>query len=118
MPAGAACTGIYVGKDVSADGSVIFARSNDYPDVWGNHIKVTPRLENELGRLMPISADGKIKTEIPATTFKYTSTPFMNSTQAYNELCSDATACTNEYGVSITMAVTAFPNNASLEATP
>lgn len=118
IPAGSACTGIYVGKDVSADGSAIIARSNDYPDVWGNHLEVTPRIENEPGRLMPVSADGKIKTEIPATTFKYTSTPLMNSSQKYANLSHDATACTNEYGVSITMAVTAFPNDAALEADP
>lgn len=118
IPASSACTGIYVGKDVSADGSVIIARSNDFQEVLGNHLKVTPRVENEPGRQMPVSFDGKVKTEIPATTYQYTSTPFMNSTKAYGEMGTDATACTNEYGVSMTMSVTAFPNNASLEADP
>ena len=114
----AACTAVYVGPDVSADGSIIFARTNDYQDVWGNYITVTPRVENEPGRLMPVSMDGSVKTEIPATTYKYTSTPYMNSTTEYNKYNHDAAACTNEYGVAITMSVTAFPNKAALEADP
>lgn len=119
MNACAACTAVYVGQDVSADGSIILARSNDEPDVWGNHITVTPRVENSFGRLMPVSIDGKIKTEIPATTYKYTATPYMNSTTAYNnESVHDAAACTNEYGVAMTMSVTAFPNEAALKADP
>ena len=116
--ASAACTAIYIGSDVSADGSTIMARSNDFPEVYGNHITVTPRVENQPGRFMPVSWDGKVKTEIPATTYKYTSTPFMNSTRAYNGFNQDSTACTNEYGVAMTMSVTAFANNSSLEAAP
>lgn len=118
MQACAACTAVYVGSDVSADGSVIFARSNDYPEVWGNHITVTPRVENQPGRTMPVSVDGKTTTEIPATTYKYTATPFMDSSRAYNGLTQDAAACTNEYGVAMSMSITAFPNNASLKADP
>ena len=118
MQACSACTAVYVGQDVSADGSIIVARSNDYPEVWGNHITVTPRVENEPGRLMDVSEGGKVKTEIPATTYKYTATPYMNSTTAYNNCSIDAATCTNEYGVAMTMSVTAYSNNASLEADP
>ena len=118
MQACAACTAVYVGSDVSADGSTIYARSNDFPDVCGNHLTVTPRVENQPGRFMPVSIDGKVKTEIPATTYQYTATPFMNSSMAYNGLIQDAAACTNEYGVAMSMSVTAFPNNKSLEADP
>ena len=115
----AACTAVYVGPDVSADGSIILARSNDHQDVWGTHITVTPRVENSPGRLMPVSEDGTVKTEIPATTYQYTSTPYMNSTTAYNgEKVHDAAACTNEYGVAMTFSVTAFPNEAALKADP
>ncbi len=59
--ASAACTAIYVGSDVSADGSTIMARSNDFPEVYGNHITVTPRVENQPGRFMPVSWDGKVR---------------------------------------------------------
>ena len=118
MQASSACTAVYVGSDVSSDGSIIFARSNDYRDVYGSHITVTPRVENEPGRFMPIDEAETVKTEIPATTYKYTATPYMNSTKEYGEVSSDAAACTNEYGVAMTMSVTAFPNNESLEADP
>ena len=115
----AACTAVYVGSDVSADGSIILARSNDYNDIWGNHITVTPRVENDSGRFMAVSADGKIKTEIPATTYKYTATPYMNSTTAYNnESVRDAAAGANEYGVVMTFSVTAFSNEKALKADP
>ena len=118
MQACAACTAVYVGQDVSEDGSIILARSNDHQDVWGNHITVTPRVENEPGRLMDLNEGGKVKVEIPPTTYRYTATPYMNSTTASNNCSRDASCVTNEYGVAMTMSVTAFPNNASLEADP
>ena len=118
MQASAACTAVYVGKDASTDGSIIFARSNDYQELYGNHLTVTPRVENTPGREMPISGDGNVTTEIPATTYKYTATPYMNSTMNISETDCDAAACTNEYGVSMSMSVTAYPNEKALEADP
>lgn len=118
MQACSACTSVYVGSDVSADGSVIFSRSNDNQDVAGNHITVTPRVENEPGRVMPINNNGSVKTELPSTTYKYTATPSMNSTTAYNGLGDDAAVCTNEYGVAMTMSVTAFVNDEAMKADP
>ncbi|MBR0058498.1 MAG: C69 family dipeptidase [Methanobrevibacter sp.] len=119
MQVSAACTGIYVGKDASADGSTIIARSNDYRADWGNHITVTPHVDNSPGRFMPVSADGEVKTEIPATTYKYTATPYMDSAGVVaNRTDCDAAACTNEYGVSMTMSVSAHLNNESLKADP
>ena len=118
MQASAACTAVYVGSEVSADGSLIFARSNDVQEVFGNHITVNPRVENESGRVMPVSKDGNVTTEIPETTYKYTATPFMNSTMEYCGFGPDATACTNEYGVAMSMSVTAFPNEVALKADP
>ena len=118
MQASAACTGVYVGQDVSDDGSIIIARSNDFRALWGNHITVTPHVDNSPGRFMPVSADGEVKTEIPATTYKYTATPYMKSATAYNGADCDAAACTNEYGVSMTMSVSAYLNNDSLKADP
>ena len=67
---------------------------------------------------MPVSDDLTVKTEIPATTYKYTATPFMNSTTADVGCPHDATACTNEYGVAMTMAVTGFSNENALKADP
>ena len=31
-----ACTAVYVGRQISEDGTTIIAKSNDYQDVWGN----------------------------------------------------------------------------------
>ena len=119
MQACAACTGVYVGSDVSDDGSIIVARSNDYAAVWGNHITVTPGVENESGRVMPVSDDGDIKTEIPETTYQYTATPYMDSAlAAADEVVRDAAGATNEHGVVMTMSVTAYINDAAVKADP
>ena len=113
-----ACTGVYIGKKASADRTVIIARSSDLQTVWGNHVTVTERAENEPGRKMQVDVGGKVFAEIPATTYKYTAAPFFSSTMAANSVANDAGACTNEYGVAITMAVTAFANEDALAADP
>ena len=118
MQASAACTGVYVGKDVSTDGSMIIARTNDYQGAVPNHLTVTPRVENSPGRVMPVSIDQAVKTEIPATTYKYTATPVMNSSAEEWDGSGDAAVCTNEYGVAMTMSISAFPNDAALNADP
>ncbi|WP_407378963.1 C69 family dipeptidase [Methanobrevibacter sp.] len=118
MQACAACTAVYVGSDTSDDGSVIVARSNDYPAVWANHIEVTPAVENQPGRVMPVNEYGSVKTEIPANTYKYTSTPYMDSTVAATGYSHDAAAAANEKGVAMTMSVTAYANSAALRADP
>ena len=117
MQASTACTAVYVGPDVSDDGSIIIARSNDYPADWGTNITVNPSVENESGRFMPVSDDGEIEIEIPETTYQYTATPYMDSALAINgEVARDAAGATNEYGVVMTMSVTAYLNDAALIA--
>ena len=113
-----ACTAVYVGKDVSADGTTIMAKSNDCGDVFGDYIAVEKAVKNKPGRKMPIDQGGSVFTEIPATTYKYVCTPWMNSTMAYNKLCRDATICSNEKGVSMLMSITSFSNAAALKADP
>ena len=114
----AACTGIYVGRGASTDGTVIIARSSDNQAVWGNHVTVNERVEKQPGRKMQVDMAGTVFAELPETTYRYTATPFLESVMAANGVPNDATACTNEYGVAITMAVTAFANVAALEADP
>ena len=118
MQACTACTAVYVGSDASDDGSAIVARSNDYPAVWGNHITVTPAVENQPGRVMPVNEYGSVRTEIPANTYQYTSTPYMDSTVAATGYSHDAAAATNNKGVAMTMSVTAYSNSAALRADP
>ncbi|MBR3672644.1 MAG: C69 family dipeptidase [Spirochaetia bacterium] len=116
--AASACTGVYVGPAASADGTAFIARSSDNQAVWGNHITITPRVENKPGRTMQVDMNGKVFANIPATTYKYTATPFFSSVMNGAGVPNDATACTNEYGVSMTMAITAFANSAALKADP
>lgn len=113
-----ACTAVYVGKDASDDGTIIIGRSNDYPDIWPNYVTVVERVENKPGRTMPIDNEDTVMVEIPATTYKYTATPWMESATKYNGLESDAAACANEYGVVMTMSISSFTRAEALEADP
>lgn len=113
-----ACTAVYVGQDASDDGTIIIARSNDYPDIWPNYVIVVDRVENQPGRTMPIDNDDTVFVEIPETTYKYTATPWMESATEYNGLESDAAACANEYGVVMTMSISSFTKDEALAADP
>ncbi len=113
-----ACTAVYVGRLVSTDGTTILAKSNDYQDVWGNYVAVTERVENQPGRKMPVDNEGTVFADLPDTTYRYTSTPFMDSAVAINGLGRDATVCANEYGVTMIMSITSFSNRAALQADP
>ena len=113
-----ACTAVYVGPEASADGTLIIAKSNDYQDVWPNYVTIVERVENEPGRTMPVDVGRTVFVEIPATTYRYTATPWMDSAQAMNGLTQDATICSNEYGVSMIMSITAFTNDRALSADP
>ena len=113
-----ACTGAYVGSEVSEDGTIILGKSNDYPDVWPNYVTVVEHVDNMPGRTMPINDDDSICAEIPAETYHYTATPWMDGVRASAGVEKDATVCANECGVSMLMSVTAFTNDAALAADP
>ena len=74
-----ACTGVYIGKAVSADGSTILARTNDTQGVYPTYIDIKERVEDVPGRSLPVDIHKKTWAELPATTFRYTATPFMDS---------------------------------------
>ncbi len=113
-----ACTAVYIGRGASADGTVIMGKSNDYQAIWPNHVTITKRAENAPGRSMPVDNGRTVFAPLPATTYRYTSTPWMDSTVALNGLGHDATVCTNEYGVAMEMSITSFSNKAALAADP
>lgn len=113
-----ACSSIYVGSEVSADGSTIITRSNDYQGVTANNIIVVDRVENKPGRTMPVDENSETLAELPDTTYKYIATPFMDSAMGEVFKARDAAVCTNEYGVAMTMSVTAFSNERALAADP
>ena len=113
-----ACTGIYVGSEASADGTSIIARSNDYQDIWPNYVDIVERVENEPGRTMAVDNGDTVFAPLPDTTYRYTATPWTDSGKDYNGLERDGAACANEYGVSMTMSITAFANEKALAADP
>ena len=39
---------------------------------------ITERVEDQPGRVMPVDNDATVFAELPATTYRYTSTPWMN----------------------------------------
>ena len=113
-----ACTAVYVGSDASDDGTTIIGKSNDYQANWGNYVTITERVENKPGRTMPVDNDATVFANLPDTTYRYTSTPWFDSTTKQNGLGHDATVCTNEYGVAMIMSITSFSNEATLNADP
>ncbi len=97
-----ACTGVYVGKDVSTDGSVIIARSEDQGQgVVNKRFKVVERVENVSGRYLEVYGAGTT-FPLPATTYKYTM--MQDFEGAYGDY---AGGCVNENGVAVTATVTA-----------
>ena len=113
-----ACTAVYVGSEVSDDGTTIIGKSNDYQDVWANYVTVTERVENKPGRTMPVDNGATVFAELPATTYRYTSTPWMDGATAVNGLGRDATVCANECGVVMIMSITSFSNVAAIYSDP
>ena len=112
------CTGVYIGKDASVDGSVILARSNDTQGVLPNYIDITERVENVPGRTLPVDIAKTVWADLPATTYRYTSTPFMDSAKVEKVFGRDVAAVSNEYGVIMTMSVTAFTNKKAMDSDP
>lgn len=111
-----ACTAVYVGKDVSSDGTTIMARSEDQGSGAYNKMFVVVPRETKAGRYMvDTGADQNgFKVPLPKTTFKYTMVP------DYSD-AGDGTypgACTNEYGLSITGTVSASPSETFEKADP
>lgn len=99
----AACTAVYVGSDVSDDGTTILARSNDaHPANDYQTEVVIDRVENQPGRI--IQGDSGIKYRLPDTTFQYTAMPMdtSNGSGRYSSLCM------NEFGMGISVSVTAY----------
>ena len=70
-----ACTGVYVGKDVSDQGTYLIARSEDQGQGdYNKMFQVQPRVENVPGRFITDTATG-FQIPLPATTYKYTYVP-------------------------------------------
>ena len=69
-----ACTGVYVGREASADGTTIIARSNDvHPTVMPTIVKVYDRVENKPGRVF--ECRNGFSWPLPDTTYRYVCIP-------------------------------------------
>lgn len=113
-----ACTGVYVGKKVSADGSVIIARSNDvHPTLVPTIIKIYDRVENKPGRFF--ECGNGFKWPLPDTTFRYLCVPFTTGTkQMLDAPSEDAAGASNECGLAVTATVTGYVQEEALKADP
>ena len=111
-----ACSAVYVGKDASTDGTTIIARSEDQGSgAYNKMFEVVPA-SNKAGRFMVDTGEEQkgFKVALPKKTYRYYQIPDYSK-------AGDGTypgACTNEYGMSITGTVTAYPSKKFGEADP
>ena len=98
-----ACTGFYVGKKVSKDGSILLGRTIDHGNCGGSRTVIVPRVENQPGRVYKrINGKSEFVWPLPATTYKYVETPMGSGF-----LCGEwPSCCINEKGLGITGTVT------------
>lgn len=111
-----ACTGLYVGKDASSDGTTVIARSEDQSSgAYNKMFKVQPREKKE-GRYFVDTGEGQnnFKVPLPKTTYKYTYVP--DASDAGDGMY--PASCTNEYGVAVVGTVSAEPSEAYAAADP
>lgn len=106
-----ACTGAYVGKDVSEDGSIIIARSEDLSAAYDKLQTVVPA-SDEPGRMME-DING-FAYPLPDHTYQYTQ--MEDYSTAGDGLY--AAVCVNEKGMAITGTVSASGCAAYKEADP
>ncbi len=112
--AACACTGMYAGRQVSEDGTVLLGRTVDSAPWNGCHrYVVTPRVEDVPGRVFRSTAT-HFRWVLPDTTWHYVGTPAV-STMKHGALDS---ACANERGFVVSGTVTAHPNAKILEVDP
>lgn len=99
----AACTGFYVGKKVSADGTTLIGRTVDTrPWTACFRTVVTPRVENTPGRVH--HGLRGFSWPLPATTWRYASTPVVS---AFLGGAFDS-GCVNEKGLAVSGTVTGY----------
>lgn len=109
-----ACTGVYVGKDVSDQGTYLIARSEDQGQSdYNKMFMVQPRVDNVPGRTILDTATG-FEIPLPDTTYQYTYVP--DYTRGEDGMYPGS--CTNEFGVSITATVSTSTCDAWREADP
>lgn len=96
-----ACTSILIGKDASADGSVIIGRNEDSKPAWPKHFQQMPAP----APYKFTSKDTGFTLDIPETGVRYTATP--EWTDEYGVFAEDGI---NGYGVAMSATESAYAN--------
>lgn len=108
-----ACTGVYVGRRVSATGHAMIARSVDTPPVTRLfRTVVRPRVANVPGRV--IKGFHGFEWPLPATTWKYVCTP----STASGRFGDFTSLGVNERGLTVSAMVTGYAHERSRKADP
>ena len=109
-----ACTGVYVGKDVSADGSVMIARTEDMTSFNSKRFIIHEAEDHEEGERYT-DAHG-LSVLYPSHTYRYSALP--GSEQRGIGSMPFGAAGFNELGVAATSTITAYPNDRAISADP
>ena len=110
-----ACTGFYVGRKASADGTTLIARTVDASKLTScKRLDVLQRVENRPGRHY-LAADTGAEWPLPATTWRAVTVPQVTWEEGHGRY---EGACANEKGVMLSGTVTASAGEAALKADP
>lgn len=107
-----ACTGFIVGKNLTADGSTLYGRTEDLEPHHNKVYKVHPAKDNKAGAKLIDEANG-FEWQLPARSYKYTSVSDVTPKEGiFDEVGF------NEHGVSISATVSAKANKAIQKVDP
>ncbi|MGX7092975.1 C69 family dipeptidase [Hutsoniella sourekii] len=107
-----ACTGVYVGKDLTTDGTTIFGRTEDLEPDHNKNFIVVPAKTNKPGDKYKDLSNG-FEFDLPRESYQYTAIPDTTPDQGdFHE------AGFNEHGVAMDATVTAYPHHDILEKDP
>ena len=112
-----ACTGIIVGSDVSATGSTMLARNEDFSENnWAKHMVVRPAAESEQGATWEFGSG--LSVPKPAKTLRYTAMPDWDANTANTGAGPYEEVGINSANVAVTAAFSAEGNEKSQKADP
>ncbi|ULJ59325.1 C69 family dipeptidase [Wielerella bovis] len=107
-----ACTGVYVGKQLTADGSTIFGRTEDLETHHNKTFVVFPAKHNPVGAVLKDESTGFTFT-LPSQSYQYTAIPDVTPIDGvYHE------AGINQFGVIVDTTVSAYANDSILKVDP
>lgn len=109
----AACTTIIVGRDVSADGSFIFGRTDDTHTIGKEQIVSVPAQRTDLPNIF-VDAHNGFTMELPKDSCQYVMTP--RSESAHTGIWAESAL--NEFEVAISATETIIASDTALSADP